>query len=73
MGRKKKERPVENVSPYQKIPDACKTLGLSQYSIRKGCKAGTIPHVMNGNRYMIDIPAYRELLRKESMSKLVAD
>lgn len=33
-----------NNTPFQKITEACKTTGLSQYFLRKGCKAGTIPH-----------------------------
>ena len=29
--------------PFQKIPEACRTTGLSQYYLRKGCKDGSIP------------------------------
>lgn len=47
--------------PFQKIPEACKTTGLSQYFLRKGCKDGSIPHIRSGPTYYIDIPA---LLRK---------
>ena len=46
--------------PFQKIPDACRTTGLSQYYLRKGCKSGTIPHIRSGPTYYINIP---ELLR----------
>ena len=35
-------------APFQKIPDACKTTGLSQYFLRKGCKDGSFPHVKSG-------------------------
>ena len=49
------------MKPYQKIPEACKTTGLSQYFLRQGCKNGTIPHVKSGTVYMINVPA---LLRK---------
>ena len=51
----------KTVKPFQKIPEACKTTGLSQYYLRKGCKAGTIPHVRSGPTYYINIP---ELLRR---------
>lgn len=44
-------------APYQKIPDACRITGLSQYFLRKGCKAGTIPHIKSGTVYYIDVPA----------------
>ena len=46
--------------PFQKIPDACRTTGLSQYFLRKGCKNGTIPHIRSGPTYYINVP---ELLR----------
>ena len=46
-----------NNTPFQKIPEACKTTGLSQYYLRKGCRAGTIPHVKSGDIYYINVPA----------------
>ena len=50
---------------YQTIEHACKTTGLSMYYLRKGCKAGTVPHVKNGRIYMIDVPALYEALERE--------
>lgn len=47
--------------PFQKIPEACKTTGLSMFYLRKGCKDGTIPHVKSGAVYLVNVPA---LLRK---------
>ncbi len=49
------------MTPFQKIPDACRTTGLSQYYLRNGCKDGTVPHVKSGQTYYINVP---ELLRK---------
>lgn len=49
-------------TPYQRIPEACKTTGLSQYFLRKGCRDGTIPHVKSGPVYYIDVPALLERL-----------
>ena len=43
--------------PFQRIPQACQTTGLSQSYLRAGCRAGTIPHVMSGKTYLINIPA----------------
>ena len=43
--------------PLQKIKDACKTTGLSQYYLRKGCKDGTVPCVKSGNTYYVNVPA----------------
>ena len=43
--------------PFQRIPEACRTTGLSEYFLRKGCRAGTVPHVRNGTIYMVNVPA----------------
>ena len=48
-------------APFQKIPQASKTTGLSQYFLRNGCKDGTIPHIRSGAVYLINVPA---LLKK---------
>ncbi|WP_312281854.1 hypothetical protein [Oscillibacter sp.] len=50
-----------NTAPFQKIGEACKTTGLSQYFLRRGCKEGTVPHINSGGVYYINVPA---LLRK---------
>lgn len=51
----------EKQVPFQKIQDACKTTGFSMYYLRKGCQAGTVPHVKSGSTYYINVPA---LLRR---------
>lgn len=43
--------------PFQKIPQAAATTGLSQYYLRRGCKDGSIPHIRSGPVYLINIPA----------------
>lgn len=52
--RRKEEMPTV---PFQKITETCKTTGLSQYFLRKGCKDGTVPHVKSGGVYYINVPA----------------
>ena len=47
---------MNNTRPFQKIPEACGTTGLSQYYLRKGCKDGTVPHIKSGSTYYINIP-----------------
>ena len=54
-----------NNTPFQKIPEACKTTGLSQYFLRKGCRAGTIPHVKSGEIYYINVSALLRQLGAE--------
>lgn len=49
-------------TPFQKIPDACRTTGMSQYMLRKMCKDGTAPHIRNGPTYYINVPALLEQL-----------
>lgn len=43
--------------PFQKIPEACETTGLSQYFLRRGCRDGTVPHVRSGRTYLVNVPA----------------
>lgn len=48
---------TKQVAPFQKIPEASRTTGLSQFFLRRGCKAGTVPHIMSGTTYMVNVPA----------------
>lgn len=48
---------AERTTPFQKIPDACKSTGLSMYFLRKGCKEGTVPHIKSGTTYFVNVPA----------------
>lgn len=52
---------MENKAPLQKLKDASRSTGLSQYYLRKGCKDGTVPCVKSGRVYLVNVPA---LLRK---------
>lgn len=52
--------------PFQKIVEACKTTGLSQYYLRQGCKKGSVPHIKSGGVYYINVP---ELLEKLNGTK----
>ena len=53
------------MTPYQKITEACRTTGLSRDFLRKGCKDGSVPHIMSGPTYYIDVPALLEKLREQ--------
>lgn len=55
------------MTPFQKIPEAYKTTGLSQYFLRKGCKDGSIPHIRSGPTYYIDVPVLLRKLGGESV------
>ena len=45
------------MTPFQTIEQACKTTGLSMYYLRRGCWAGTVPHIKSGRVYYINVPA----------------
>jgi len=51
-----------NTAPFQKLKDASTTTGLSQFYLRRGCRDGTIPHIVSGNTYYINIPKLLEKL-----------
>lgn len=51
----------ETNAPFLKIGATSKATGLSQYFLRRGCRDGSVPHVMSGTVYLVNVPA---LLRK---------
>lgn len=55
----------EQQAPFMKIPEASKATGLSQYFLRIGCKDGSIPHIMCGNTYLINVPQFLKKLEAE--------
>ena len=64
--KRKEEMPTV---PFQKIAEACKTTGLSQYFLRQGCENGTIPHVKSGGVYDINVPVLIEVLSAGPMGQ----
>ncbi len=59
--------PTPNPSaPLQKIADTARITGLSQYYLRQGVKAGTIPYVRSGRVVYINVPALLELLNGQT-------
>lgn len=54
------------LQPWQKIPDASRTTGLSQYFLRSGCKDGSVPHILSGNVYMVNVPMLLEKLEAQA-------
>ena len=45
-----------NGAPFQKISEAVKSTGLSAYYLRRGCKDGSVPCVLSGNTFYINVP-----------------
>ena len=55
---------------FQTFADASRTTGLSQYFLRRGCKAGTIPHIKSGSKYLVNIPLLVQQLNEQSVATL---
>lgn len=53
-------------TPFQKIPDAVRTTGMSGYFLRSGCKDGTIPCIKIGNTYFIDVQCLLKRLHEQA-------
>lgn len=49
------------MKPFQSINEAVRSTGLSSFYLRRGCKDGSVPHIMSGSKYLVNVPA---LLRK---------
>lgn len=50
------------MKPFQSINEAVRSTGLSSFYLRRGCKDGTIPHVMSGTKYIINVAALLKML-----------
>lgn len=59
-------------SRFQTIADASRTTGLAQCFLRTGVKNNTIPHIMSGKKYLINIPRLIEQLDEESVQSMRA-
>lgn len=51
---------------FQSIPEAARTMGLSTFYVRQRAKAGTIPVLKAGVKFLVDVPATLELLAREA-------
>ena len=51
---------------FMSIPETAKYTGLAACYIRKGVKAGEIPAINAGKKYLVNVPLMLEKLNKES-------
>lgn len=42
---------------FLSIRDAATVTGLSQFFLRNGCRDGSVPCIMSGRKYMVDVQA----------------
>lgn len=64
------KRNFDPAAPFQSIRGASTITGLAQGYIRAGCKSGTIPHVMCGAEYRINMQLWLNQLNSESQANL---
>lgn len=57
---------------FLSIRETCNETGLSQSFLRAGCKAGTVPHVKCGTKYLVNLPLLLERLNAESKRGVTA-
>lgn len=58
-----------NEAPFMKIKDAVKATGLSANYLRSGCIDNSIPHILCGTAYLVNVPALLEKLDAESRKR----
>ena len=59
-------RRVNQNALFQSIRGAAEITGLSTRYIRDGCRAGTIPHIMAGNDYRVNMALFLSDLNEQS-------
>lgn len=53
-------------APFQSSAGASRVTGMSVKWIREGCKSGTIPHILVGTDFRVNVPALLEMLDRQS-------
>ena len=48
--------------PLQKVREVSCRTGISEFALRRGLRAGSIPHIRVGRDYLINVPALLRLL-----------
>lgn len=59
----------QRIKPFMTLKETCQHTGLSVYSLRQGVKDGTIPHVVRGGKYLVNVPMLLERMNQESVEK----
>ena len=59
-------KPVAD-TPFQTIREAVRTTGLSEKYMRRLHREGNLPHVMSGNRVLVNVPKLMEQMDRLSV------
>ncbi len=63
MKKKNEMKPIVT-TPFQTIREAVRSTGLSERYMRKLHSEGKLPHVMSGNRVLVNVPKLMEMMDK---------
>ena len=55
---------------YQTLRETVNSTGLSLYFLKKELKAGRLPHIMSGNRVLVNVEKLLDILNKESTENI---
>lgn len=64
------KRTSDRNAPFQSIRGTAEITGLAAGSIRAGCRAGKIPHIMQGKEYRVNVPLFLHQLDVASAASL---
>ncbi len=55
------------------IKETAQLTGISQYYLRNGCRSGSVPHIMSGSRFLINVPMLLDSMNRESKGQRTAE
>ncbi len=64
------KRTFDRAATFQSIRNTAEITGLAQGFVRAGCKNGTIPHILCGKEYRVNVPLFLEQLQAESTAHM---
>ena len=65
MGKRVETKSVP-LTPFQTIREAASLTGLSERYVRRLHHEGKLPHVMSGNRVLVNVPKMMEMMDRLS-------
>ncbi len=63
---------MANEKMFTSIRETARITGISEHFIRKGVRNNTIPYIMSGKKYMVNLSRFIELVEEESSRAMVS-
>ena len=57
-------------TPFMTIKNASAYTGLSQYYIRTGCQNNSIPHIMSGTKYLVEVEGLLKVAKQNARKNM---